>query len=246
MSYKGEYLNNCAERIDLLLLRKVKEKLEEELLLNSLNDDCEKSFASDDEVDKEKTKKQFDEFIQKKGRLSSYRKSVFGEVNISEIVDNTEYNKTKKTKEDIEIILNSIKNSFLFNSFTSKNIHILADSFTQKEVEEGETICKQWDIGDELFIVKSGVLECFIYKNDKIHINFENNLEKNNDGELLNKNNLYNDLVKIKEYSKGELFGEIAIMYNTKRMTTIISKTKSTLWVLKRSNYEKLIRNLYM
>lgn len=58
--------------------------------------------------------------------------------------------------------------------------------------------------------------------------------------------NLKNEMIKIKEFKKGDLFGELALIYNSLRLTTIISKTNGKLLTLNRDAYQNLISNSYM
>jgi cAMP-dependent protein kinase regulator len=87
-----------------------------------------------------------------------------------------------------------------------------------KNYKEGQQVITQGEDGGELFIVGSGKLSC--------SKKFPGNEE---DTFLL-------------EYSKGDVFGELALMYNAPRAASIKAKEESTLYGLDRDTFNAIVK----
>merc|ERR1712216_931036 len=82
--------------------------------------------------------------------------------------------------------------------------------------EAGEVMIKQGDDGDFLFVIEQGALECII----------------NRDG---------NDIV-VKTCVAGDVFGELALLYNQKRAATVKAKEACKLWKLDRESFNHIVK----
>ncbi len=89
----------------------------------------------------------------------------------------------------------------------------------EHKVKAGEVVIKQGAKGDELFIVDSGTLEC--YKKFE-----EEDAEK-----------------FLKNYDPGEVFGELALLYNAPRAATIKAKTDCVLYALDRATFNHIVKD---
>ena len=74
---------------------------------------------------------------------------------------------------------------------------------------------KQGDIGNELFLVDSGIFKCEIDESE----------------------------TEVKMYEEGEAFGELALLYNTKRASTITAVTNGRLFILDRLSFNSILRD---
>eukprot|EP00743_Colponemidia_sp_Colp-15_P002670 GILK01002893.1.p1 GENE.GILK01002893.1~~GILK01002893.1.p1 ORF type:complete len:289 (+),score=58.23 GILK01002893.1:415-1281(+) len=87
------------------------------------------------------------------------------------------------------------------------------DAMFEKVVEEGETVIKQGDPGDNFYIVESGELDIFVARGN-------------------------NAPAKVMTASAGTAFGELALMYNCPRAATVTAVTRSVLWALDRVSFQ--------
>jgi len=82
--------------------------------------------------------------------------------------------------------------------------------------KDGQKVIEQGEDGNVLYMIENGTLDCF-----KI-INKENKL--------------------LKTYKPGEIFGELALLYNCPRAATIISKGDSILYSLDRETFNHVVK----
>jgi len=90
----------------------------------------------------------------------------------------------------------------------------------KKQIEEGNKVINQGDDGNCLYIVSDGNLGC---------TKSRENVEES-----------------IRDYKAGDLFGELALLYNCPRLASITAKSKCTLWSLDREAFNLLVKKSYM
>lgn len=86
-------------------------------------------------------------------------------------------------------------------------------------LRKGDTLIKQGDDGDNLYVVDSGELDCFK--------KFANQDEEKH----------------LKIYKPGEAFGELALLYNAPRAATIIAKTDAITFALDRECFNHIVKD---
>jgi cAMP-dependent protein kinase regulator len=97
-------------------------------------------------------------------------------------------------------------------------ISTIVDACEEKKYKKNEYVIKQGDNGDNLYIIESGELIC-----EKVF----------KEGE---------SPTYLKTYKEGELFGELALLYNAPRAATIYAKTDCVLWALDRLTFNSIIK----
>lgn len=120
--------------------------------------------------------------------------------------------KHAKDKEDELVIKNAISsNEFLRNVLKDDNLQDIIDGMYKRDVEAQEIIITQGEKGMHLFVSGSGTFEVII--NNKYEATFNDQ----------------------------RVFGELAILYNAKRLATIKAIKKGQLWVLDRQDYVQIV-----
>lgn len=106
------------------------------------------------------------------------------------------------------------KNKFLSNVLKGTELEKVVDSFYPEEVSPEELLTVQGDMGSHMFISDSGHYQVII------------------NGDV------------IAEFRGGTVFGELAILYNDKRLATVKSLEKGRVWKIDRTSYQLvLIKN---
>lgn len=125
------------------------------------------------------------------------------------------YNKTEEKRLSIR---SSLTNSFLFNTLEGNELNIIIEAMKEKCYHKDEMIIQQGDFGDCLYLIDNGQLKC--------HKTFSTGEEK---------------LVKV--YDKGEIFGELSLLYNSPRAAkVIVSSQKANLWILDRETFSHIVK----
>ncbi|KAH8671256.1 cyclic nucleotide-binding-like protein [Xylariales sp. PMI_506] len=103
----------------------------------------------------------------------------------------------------------------LLSSLTPYERSKIADALETQKFPAGHTIIKQGDVGTSFFLLESG--ECDAY------------LEKDGDRQL------------VKHYTKGDFFGELALLNDTPRAATINTSTEVKVATLGKSAFARLL-----
>lgn len=77
-----------------------------------------------------------------------------------------------KTEEERKFLNKAVVNHYLFASFDENQQKATIDTFKKKSFDSGEVIIKEGDIPNELFLIGSGICECFKEKKKKCCPNF--------------------------------------------------------------------------
>lgn len=104
----------------------------------------------------------------------------------------------------------------MFAALDESDRNIVIDAMEERKIPAGEIVIRQGDDGNELFVVGSGNLVC-----TKIF-----------DGEER----------VLKTYKSGEVFGELALLYNAPRAASIRTESDCTLWVLDRECFNHIVK----
>jgi len=124
------------------------------------------------------------------------------------------YDKTVEQKTRIEKCLES---SFLFNGLDKQDLNTLILAFKEKKVTAGERVIQQGDDGDCMYMLETGSVDC---------------LKKVGDDEKV-----------VKTCDSGEVFGELALLYNCARAASVVATEDGTLWVLDRETFNFIVKD---
>ncbi|CAK9061055.1 cAMP-dependent protein kinase regulatory subunit (PKA regulatory subunit) [Durusdinium trenchii] len=121
-----------------------------------------------------------------------------------------------KTEEQKDRLKACLTKSFLFSELDANDLSIVIAAMKEVHTKENERIINQGDSGDFLFVIESGTLDCLI---------------KMGDSEKL-----------VKKCEPGDVFGELALLYNCPRAASVLSKEACTLWQLDRDTFNHIVK----
>jgi len=127
------------------------------------------------------------------------------------------YEKSSEQKERIERCLGP---SFLFNSLEKQDMQTVVMAFKERQVEANTRIIEQGDDGQSMFLIEEGEVNCFKTTEG------EEKMEK-----------------LVKTCSAGDVFGELALLYNCPRAASVVSTGKSILWELDRETFNNIVKD---
>ena len=116
-----------------------------------------------------------------------------------------------KNPKDYEMISKSLSKSFLFNSLSEESLNSIIEEFKLYKFSSKTIIFNQGLFGQNFFIINSGRVEVIV-----------------------------NGVVK-KILTKGEHFGELALLHDSNRTASIKTIEQSSFWTLARGSFKKMI-----
>merc|ERR1719482_2380560 len=97
---------------------------------------------------------------------------------------------------------------------SEENIATIVDAMTEKVYGDNIQIVTQGDDGNHMWVIEEGVLEC----SKKV-----DGVEK-----------------VVKTCSRGDIFGELALLYSCPRAANVTSRAKCVLWELDRGTFRNV------
>jgi cAMP-dependent protein kinase regulator len=209
------------ERFELEHLRKEVPKLKDRIaeLDDGEGDHDEKGSEIESEVSDE------DDYVddlpeptknKKNEQRTSVSAEVFGVFNKKGDFTPTVIEKSDEVKEKIR---KRLMESFLFSALDEKDRNIVLDAMNEINMKEGDTVIKEGDDGDVLYVVESGKYKC-----TKV---FPGNSEPTH----------------LTDYEGGAAFGELALLYNAPRAATITCTTPGTVYSLDRQTFNHIVKD---
>lgn len=129
-----------------------------------------------------------------------------------------------KSDEQLARLKDAVSSNFLFAHLDEEQFKTVLDALVEKPVPaKGIKVITQGDAGDFFYIVERGSFDVCIHPSGSA--------QPGPDG-------LGN---KVNEIGTGGSFGELALMYNSPRAATVISKERSTLWALDRITFRRIL-----
>jgi cAMP-dependent protein kinase regulator len=112
-------------------------------------------------------------------------------------------------------MLVKLRNHVFFRNLSEGNIQEIIKSMKTQVYKVGEVVFREGERGDQLYLVEEGAFRCFFQhkKDDQV------------------------------VYRPGEAFGELAILYNTTRASTIVCEEEGKLYSLDRTSFNAILRD---
>jgi len=173
----------------------------------------ESEEEDDDDVDDEPPP-DFERF-QAKGARQSVSAEAYGDWNKKQAFDPPVIAKSDEQKERLKGVLSK---SFMFSMLSEADFDIIIGAMSEVHVKEKERVIKQGDDGSFLCVIESGDFDCLI--------KFPDGAEK-----------------VVKTCVPGDVFGELALLYNCPRAASVESKGDSVCWQLDRDTFNHIVKD---
>jgi cAMP-dependent protein kinase regulator len=111
-----------------------------------------------------------------------------------------------------------LRKSFLFSALEESDLCIIIGAMKEVNLEANVRVIHQGDSGDFLFVVESGGLKCIV---------------KSAGG----------DEKIVKTCSSGDVFGELALLYNCPRAASVEATEACNLWQLDRDTFNAIVKD---
>ncbi|KAM9356418.1 cGMP-dependent protein kinase 2 [Pholidichthys leucotaenia] len=121
--------------------------------------------------------------------------------------------RVKKTVSETSLIVKAIQKNDFLSRLDDEQIAMMVDLLMVSDFKPGEDIIKEGSEGDSMYIVAGGELTV-------------TQAGRN-----------------LRNLTSGDVFGELAILYNCKRTATVKAKTAVHLWFMERHTYRTIITN---
>ncbi|TKS76386.1 cGMP-dependent protein kinase 1 [Collichthys lucidus] len=118
-----------------------------------------------------------------------------------------------KTSSETNLIVKAIQKNDFLSRLDDEQTAMMVDLLAVFNFKPGEDVIKEGSEGDSMYIVASGELVVTQAGRD------------------------------LRTLTTGDVFGELAILYNCKRTATVKAKTKVRLWSMERQTYRTIITN---
>jgi len=122
-----------------------------------------------------------------------------------------------KTDEQKDRLRNVLSKSFLFSSLEDNDMTVVIGAMSEVNAPDGERVINQGDEGDFLFVIETGKLDCSISQAD--------GAEK-----------------VVKSCEAGDVFGELALLYNCPRSASVKAVQACVLWKLDRETFTHIVK----
>lgn len=124
--------------------------------------------------------------------------------------------KVPKSEEQMARLRRILSSSFLFKQLDNKDMDVVLLAMKEVMFEPGARIITEGEDGNHLFVIEEGSPEC----------------KKLIDGELK----------VVKKCSPGDVFGELALLYNNPRAATVDATDKCHCWELDRETFNHIVK----
>jgi len=122
-----------------------------------------------------------------------------------------------KSTEQLSRLSATLSNVFLFSELDKPDMDLVLLAMKEEAFSAGTKVINEGDDGDYLFVIEKGSLDCV----------------KNINGE---------DKV-VKTCGTGDLFGELALLYNCPRAANVLAKEECVCWKLDRETFNHIVKD---
>jgi cAMP-dependent protein kinase regulator len=149
-----------------------------------------------------------------RGQRQSVSAEAYGQWNVKGDFKPPVYEKTAEQKTRIQ---KCIGPSFLFSSLDKEDLNTVILAFKERNIEQGQRIIQQGDDGESMFLIEEGKVEC---------------LKVIDGAETV-----------VKTCMTGDVFGELALLYNCPRAASVQAVEAAVMWELDRETFNRIVKD---
>eukprot|EP00250_Pteridium_aquilinum_P009163 c18485_g1_i1 orf=266-1249(+) len=158
-----------------------------------------------------------EEALQRRKTLLQRRSAVSAEVTSLQDVESFCPKVIPKNEGAKQRIQQALKDNYLFKFLDQEQSTIVIDAVEEVKFNKDDVIIKQGDPGDHFYLLEEGACEVWLQRPDKPEPEM------------------------VKEYSAGDSFGELALLYNAPRAATVKAISNCTLWAMDRMTFRTIL-----
>lgn len=156
-------------------------------------------------------------FRRPEAALGKARQSVsaeaYGQWNQKKAFTPPSYPKTEEQKERLNVTL---QKAFLFQGLEDADMNTVLMACQEAKFASGEQVIEEGADGNELFVIEKGAFEC--------------------------KKTIEGEVKVVKTCEAGDLFGELALLYNCPRAASVFAKDECVSWKLDRETFNHIVK----
>mmetsp|Transcript_103024 Transcript_103024/g.291792 ORF Transcript_103024/g.291792 Transcript_103024/m.291792 type:complete len:400 (-) Transcript_103024:152-1351(-) len=125
--------------------------------------------------------------------------------------------KISKTDEQKSRLTNTLNKSFMFNELEPNDMETILMAMKEVKFTADQKVITEGEDGDYLFVVEEGSLDCIKVMNDAEKV--------------------------VKTCGVGDVFGELALLYNCPRAASVVARGSVVCWQLDRETFNHIVKD---
>mmetsp|Transcript_12713 Transcript_12713/g.35154 ORF Transcript_12713/g.35154 Transcript_12713/m.35154 type:complete len:409 (-) Transcript_12713:85-1311(-) len=202
-------------------LKQIKGSLEEAGTVIKEDKDAEEEEEEDEEDDDDELDEIPESFKKPDSQMGRARQSVsaeaYGTWNKKQAFTAPKHAKTDDQKERLN---QTLQKSFMFSELEPQDMETILMAMKEVTFDSGKKVITEGEDGDYLFVIEKGSLDC---------IKMIDNQEK-----------------VVKTCVPGDVFGELALLYNCPRAASVVAKDQCVCWQLDRESFNHIVKDAAM
>ena len=146
---------------------------------------------------------------------------------------------TKKEKKMLRFLIDGL---FVFRDLDSDQKDSIVERFEKVHFEADELICKQGEMGEDLFLVDSG--SCYVFREGVRNVggaNVHSDVTMTKKLTALAQRMGYDPEDCVSILKSGDMFGELSLLFKQPRLANVVSPASVSLWRLNRIHVVKSV-----
>lgn len=149
-----------------------------------------------------------------------------------------------KTEDQVRRIKAATRNNFIFRDLDEEQETGVLNAMQERRAVTNEVVIRQGDVGDNFYVVESGLLYCYIHAEPlpPTWLSGGSNIAKAVSADKFVVPKFHPEFGSVvQECKPGSSFGELALMYGHPRAASVVAAEPSTLWSLDRITFRTII-----